>query len=481
MEQEHKTHIHFIGVGGCGVSAVAQIAHHSNYVVTGSDMSHSVYTDKLESQKIPVFYDHDAKHVTDEIDLVVRSSAIPNSNIEVKEAKKKKIPVIKHAEFLGILMEHKYGICIAGSHGKTTTDALLGLMFQEAALDPTVEVGGWVPDFDGNVLTGASRYFVAEACEFDHSFLHLKPNVAVVLNIEQDHPDYYPDMKSLKQAFIDYINLVPDDGFIIANDESKEVQDVLKHKKTNARVITFGFHETAQIKIHQDRLLDSGHWQFQLQGIETEGKMVLPKARVGLLPFEMALSGKHNILNATAALIVADLVGADLLKVRSAMSRFKGVGRRFEHVDSRYGMEVIADYAHHPSQIKATIKAAKREKYKQIIVVFQPHTYSRTKALFEEFTKCFISADHVFITKTYVPAGRKEKKLKGYTAKDLAQAVGKQMRNVTYVDAIEDLREYLDEIVNSGDVILLLGAGDIYKIGNTILDLGKKRKKGLFS
>ena len=469
-ETKEHTHIHFIGIGGCGVSALAQIAHSLDYVVTGSDLNESIYTNKLIDLGIEVAIGkHKKDNVKEGVSLVVRSSAVKETNVEVLAAKKRNIPTIKHAEFLGILMEDRYGICVAGSHGKTTTDALIGLILKEAGLDPTMEVGGYVHDIESNALVGDNRYFVAEACEFDHSFLNLKPDIAIILNIEIDHPDYYPDMSSLKKAFVDFLNLVPDDGYIIANDESPEVREVLSRTKSKANVITFGFHEKAEIKIEQERVLENSIQQFRLTGMEKREKSILNKINKGMAVFETNLPGKHNILNAVASLIVSDLLGADLQAARKILMEFKGLGRRFEELDRRFGMRVITDYAHHPSQIKATIKSAKQADCKRIIVAFQPHTFTRTKALFEDFTKCFQDGDQVFILDTYIPEGRREKPLPGFTSKDLTKHIQKIQDNVKYVGDLEKAKEEISNFLEVDDCLLLLGAGNIYTIGKNIL------------
>lgn len=474
-ELNSKVHIHFVGIGGCGVSAVAQIAHERGYIISGSDLAESIYTQKLNTEQIPIDIGrHERTNLPGDTNLVVRSPAIQEDNPEIIEARKMEIPVITHAQFLGILMEDKYSICVSGSHGKTTTDAVIGLILKEAGLDPTVEVGGLVPEFQGNALTGQSRYLVAEACEFDHSFLYLKPNIAIVLNIESDHPDYYDELKDLKKAFMDFLNLVPDDGYIIANDEAKEVREVLRRTKSKAQIITFGFHTQAEIQITNERLLENGNWQFQLTGMEKRRRSVLATVGSGLALFETVLPGRHNILNATAALIVSDLLGVDVQVVRKVLTTFKGVGRRFEIVDQRYGITVITDYAHHPSQIKATIKAAKKKGFERLIVAFQPHTYSRSKALFHEFSKSFLEADLTFIMDTYVPVGRNEKVIRGYASTDLARKIKKYQKEVIYSGNLEQTKAKLRNHLKMGDGLLLLGAGDIYKIGKEVLERERK-------
>ena len=450
---------------------MAFIAFGQNYLISGSDLHESVYTKKLQEKGISITVGpHKKENVPPDTNLLVRSPAVGDNNLEVIQAKKMSIPVLTHAQLLGILMEDKYGICVAGSHGKTTTDALIGLILKDANLNPTVEVGGYVPEFEGNAIIGESRYFVAEACEFDHSFLHLKPKIAVLLNIESDHPDYYLDIKSLKKAFIYFLDLVPNDGYIIANDESKEVRDVLRRSKSKAQIITFGFHEKAEVKINSERLLENSNWQFQLTGMEKRRRQIFDKERSGIPLFETSLQGRHNILNATAALIVSDILGVEMTSVRASLVNFKGVGRRFEIVDQQYGITVISDYAHHPSQIKATIKAAKRQDFKRLIVAFQPHTYSRTKALFKEFSHSFLEADQVFISDTYVPEGRKEKVLKGFTSNDLTYEINKYQENVSYSGNLEKTKGNLRNNLKVGDCLLLLGAGDIYNIGKEVLE-----------
>lgn len=468
---ENTTHIHFIGIGGCGISALAEMALARNYQVSGSDLHPSDFSEKLKAKSVPIFYDHKIENLAPTVNLVVRSAAISDKNIEVKEAQKRDLPVIKHAEFLGLLMEEKYGICVSGSHGKTTTDALIGLILKNADLNPNVEIGGFVKEFSGNCLIGDGRYFVAEACEFDHSFLHLKPNLVILLNIESDHPDYYSNMKSLQKAFVDFLNLVPKDGYIIANDESKEVQEVLKKTKSQAQIVTFGFHEKAEIQIIEDRYLeDTGLWHFQLQGFDKRQKNILPQTQEKANFFNSALPGRHNILNATATIIASEILGISLETVKSTLESFHGVSRRFELVDDRFGIKVYIDYAHHPSQIKETIKSVRRVDIHDLVVIFQPHTYSRTKALFSDFTKSFQKADKLYITDTYVPEGRREKKLKAYTSQELAKKIAKKQDQVFYSGNLENTILKVRENLNIGDLVLILGAGNVYEIAKIILN-----------
>lgn len=446
--------IHFGGIGGCAVSALAQIAISQGITVTGTDIAESVYTKKLRDMGIPIFAEHRSENV-EHVEMLVNSAAIKRDNPEIVGARKRNIPILKHSEFLGIIMRDHFGIAIAGTHGKTTTDALLGLVLAKAGLDPMVEVGGWVKEFNGNVRLGNGSLMVVEACEFDHSFLHLSPKIAVVLNIEEDHPDYYPDVETLKRAFIDFLNLVPDDGNIIISKNGRNIQDVLQKLKTKAEIITFGSENNAD-------------WQsVQIQSGVEGTRFTAYKNGGNRGEFLLKIPGKHNVQNALAVLAVVDSLGIDLTNAESVFASFSGVGRRYEAI-TRDRYTLVLDYAHHPSQIRATIEAARQNTTGRIITVFQPHTYLRTKYLFHEFTQAFSRSDITLIADTFIPAGRGDSPLEAYSSKALVKAIAKKQSDVHYTGSLKTTAKELTDIIREGDLVLILGAGDIYTLRNLI-------------
>jgi len=446
--------IHFGGIGGCGISALAQIALRHGYRVTGSDIAASQYTRKLQSLGIPIFFGHREENIKG-ADLIVNSAAIEMSNPEVRAARKLGIPIVKHSQFLGQLMKHEFGICVAGTHGKTTTDALIGLCLVEAGLDPTIEIGGSVSELQGNVRVGKSQYFVAESCEFNHSFLNLFPRIGIVLNIEEDHPDYYPNLETLKKAFVDFLDLVPAEGSIILRNESEAAREVLAKTKSAAQKVTVGFNKT------------SDWWaeNVDLKRNKTDFEAFFRGKSVG--NFRLSILGRLNVQNALVALAVLKILDVDLENARAVFKKFHGVDRRFEVV-YKNNFEVVSDYAHHPAQIRATIEAAKQQTYRRLVVVFQPHTYSRTQYLFNEFIHAFDGADRLLIAETYLPAGRHEKILPQSSSLVLAEKIGELQAGVEYTGNLTQTVKQLESILQKGDLVLIVGAGDIYQIADSV-------------
>jgi UDP-N-acetylmuramate--alanine ligase len=420
------------------------------YKVSGSDMKLSPITDGLVRLGATVYEGHSRENVRG-ANLVLVSSAIPSDNPEVLAARDFGIPVVKRDWFLGRMMEGRYGIAVAGSHGKTTISAMLSLILMDAGYDPTFIVGGILENLGTNAKSGAGDFFVIEADEYDRTFLGLRPDIAVVTNIEMDHPDCYPRIEDMLDAFQEFIRLVK--GCVIGCGDEIRVREVLGRVE-RAEVITYGLGEDVDWRAVEIRDREGGGKYFvALRGGERVGE------------FGLRVPGLHNVINALAAIVVADRLGLDLMAVRESLRRFGGVKRRFELKGISKGVTVIDDYAHHPTQLKTTLKTA-RERYpgKEIWAVFQPHTYSRTKALLREFAKSFADADHVIVTEVY--AAREFDTL-GVSGSDIVALM--EHPDARFIAELDEVVGYLLSHLKPGDLLLTLGAGDGYKVGEEVL------------
>ena len=387
------------------------------------------------------------------VDLVVYTAAIPNSNPEILEAKEKNIELMDRAEFLGYIMKgHKYNVAVAGTHGKTTTTSMLSHVTLKADLDPTILVGGELDIIDGNFKIGNSEYFITEACEYKESFLRFSPSVGIILNIDADHLDYYRDLNHIKEAFVKFINIIPNDGYLIACAEDKNVQDVIKSAKCN--VITYGFN-TGDIRANNISFDKKGHPTFTV----TENNKDL---------FEVTLNttGKHNILNALSVIANSLIFEIPEEAIKEGLLECSGAHKRFEHKGEFNGATIIDDYAHHPVEIKATLDTANLIPHNKVYVVFQPHTYTRTKTLFDEFTTCFEKADELLLMDIYAA---REKDTGLVSSNELGDAIRKTGLNCTNVHSHEEAAEYLKKVAKDTDLILTVGAGDVVKVADLIL------------
>ncbi|MEK7440504.1 MAG: UDP-N-acetylmuramate--L-alanine ligase, partial [Chloroflexota bacterium] len=444
----------FIGIGGTGLSAIATVLIESGYVVSGSDMQESTATQKLKDRGAKIFIGHSAANLAD-ADTVILSSAISADNPEVIAAKSKNIPVLKRADFLGSLMEGREGIAIAGTHGKTTTTAMIAFMLTQAALDPTFIVGGTLTNLGTNAKHGKGSPFVIEADEYDGMFLGLKPKIAVITNVEHDHPDCYPTMESYRAAFEKFAALVPNSGVLIVcrdHDGAKEIGEWASQK--NIRVIWYGLKNGAEWKAENIQANSAGGSDYV---VTRNGQTVgLVRTRV---------PGNHNVSNSLAALAVTDLLGVDFNIARNALAEFTGVGRRFEVKGEVGGVTVIDDYAHHPTEIKATLAAArKRFGDRKIWAMFQPHTFSRTKILLSEFASSFSDADHVLVTDIF---RSRESFDTSVSSKDIVAQM--KHADARYVPTLAEAGTVLLAELKSGDVLITLGAGDGNTVGEKVL------------
>jgi len=445
---------HLIGIGGVGVSAIAEILHNRGYQVSGSDLKHSTLTDNLEQKGIKIYFTHEASHV-DDVDVVVYTTAVGADNPELARAIERGIPCITRADMLGIIMrEFKQSLAISGSHGKTTTTSMVSVVLSQSDLDPTLLIGGEVKEIGSNARVGHGDIIVTEACEYKESFLSFKPKISVVLNIEADHLDYFRDLNHIKDSFRRYISDTPADGVLILNGDDPNCLEVADAAK--CRVITFGLSDTCEYQATDIEFTSSGFPRFN---ISHKGKI--------LAALHLEVPGRHNIYNALAAFIGSTYVGIPAEEAALALSRFKGAVRRFDHLGERDGVKIIDDYAHHPSEVKATLNAAKNVPHNKIFCVFQPHTYTRTHELLNDFSTAFDQADVVIITDIYAA---REKDTGLIHSRDLAEMIRTSGKEAFYISSFEEIASYLKDHTASGDLVFTMGAGNINELGKLILE-----------
>ncbi|MDZ4340283.1 MAG: UDP-N-acetylmuramate--L-alanine ligase [candidate division NC10 bacterium] len=445
-------HIHFVGIGGAGMSGIAEVLHNMEYVVTGSDLKASEVTRHLEQLGIRVSIGHRPEHVQG-ADVVVRSSAVALDNPEVAAARQHLIPVIPRAEMLAELMRLKYGVAVAGTHGKTTTTSMLATVLAHGGLDPTIVIGGRLRGLGSNARLGKGEFLVAEADESDGSFLKLSPTLAVVTTIDAEHLDYYRDLAHIQEAFLQFINKVPFYGSAILCLDQENIQDLLP--RVEKRFITYGLRTQADITARE----------IMLQGMGSEFVVVARQEVLG--KFRLRVPGMHNVSNALAAVGVGLDLAIEPEAIREALEEFAGVERRFQVKGEARGIVVVDDYGHHPAEIRATLDAAKEGFGRRVVVVFQPHRYTRTKYLLRDFSTAFYQADVVIVTEVYA-AG--EPVIPGVSGRQIAEgALEHGHRNVTFVKDKEAVPDLLLPVLRPGDLVITMGAGDIWQIGEEIM------------
>ncbi|WP_418790564.1 UDP-N-acetylmuramate--L-alanine ligase [Phosphitispora sp. TUW77] len=451
--------IHFIGIGGSGMSGIATILLQQGYYVSGSDLKKGEPTSRLINMGAQIFFGHDSANIGQDTDLVVISSAIRENNPELQEANRRGIEVVKRGEMLARLMADKKGIAVAGAHGKTTTSSMIALVFERNDLDPTIVVGGDITELGGNAKLGSGEYLVAEADESDGSFLLLSPFVEVITNIEDDHLDYYGSKEAIKEAFDKFAAKVPPDGYLVVCADDPLLADIAAVK--DERLITYGIEKPALYSAKDIRT----------RGVNTYAEIFCGDERLGVL--ELNVPGLHNINNAMAAIAVGWTAGLDFEAVAGALKNFKGPHRRFELLGEVDGIRVVDDYAHHPTEVKATLSAAKQIESHRVIGVFQPHRYSRTGQLYREFGKAFSNADVIIINEIYA-AG--EPPVPGVTTDLIVNAISEhERRQVYYFRTLEEITDFLYRTANPGDLILTMGAGNIRTVGMQLVEMLKAR------
>jgi UDP-N-acetylmuramate--alanine ligase len=446
-------HIHFVGIGGVGMSGIAEVLLTLGYHVTGSDTRRGETVERLERLGAKIFTGHEPAHV-EGAHVVVYSSAVARDNVEVQVARQRGIPVIPRAEMLAELMRMKYGIAIAGTHGKTTTTSIVAAVLGAAGFDPTVVVGGRVHGLGANAHLGQGEFLVAEADESDGSFLKLSPTIAIVTTVDAEHLDHYADLEAIQAAFLEFVNKVPFYGAAVVCLDEPNIQQMIP--RIDKRVMTYGLESGADVTARR----------LKFSGVNAEFE-VLHRGHV-LGPASLQVPGRHNVLNALAAVAVGLDLEVPFERIQSALAGFAGVQRRFQVRAEAHGVLVVDDYGHHPAEIRATLAAAKAGFDRRVITVFQPHRYSRTQHLRREFLTAFYQSDVLIVMDIY-PAG--EAPIPGVHARDLAEGIAAHgHREVIYMDGDrEGIVRYLCESTRPGDLVLTLGAGDVGQLGTEFL------------
>ncbi|MDR3304621.1 MAG: UDP-N-acetylmuramate--L-alanine ligase [Clostridiales Family XIII bacterium] len=449
--------VHCVGIGGIGVSAIAEILIDKGIRVSGSDSKESEITDRLIEKGARVYLGHREKNIGD-ADLVVYSSAIPKENPEIQAAIHRGIPIASRAELLGALMrDAENSIAVAGAHGKTTTTSMISLILKNAGKDPTILVGGNLSEIDGNVRIGGDRYFITEACEYMDSFLSLSPKYAIILNIDSDHLDYFKDIDHIVRSFDRFANLVPAGGAVFAFDANPFVSSIIKD--LDRKCITFGFHEQCDFRASGIKFSPQGLPSFDVHAQDRF-----------LCRVELAIPGEHNIANSLAAIACCLTMGIEKEVVMQTLSAFTGTQRRFDVLGhTQGGVKIVDDYAHHPAEIAATIKAARNMPHKQMWILFQPHTYTRTLALHDDFAEALAGADKIILTEIYAA---REKNIHRVTSKSIAAKMKEDdpQKEVYFFDGFDEIARFVLNNANEGDLVITMGAGDIFKVGELILE-----------
>lgn len=445
--------VHFVGIGGTGMSAIAKILIGSGYKISGSDLNSNGLVQRLKAQGAAIYKGHRAGNIK-RPDLVIVSSAIAQDNPELREARRKNIPVHSRAWMLGALMKNSEGIAVAGTHGKTTTTSMIGLCFEKAGKDPTILIGGEYNDFGGNAKQGKGKYVIAEADESDGSLLELEPKIAVVTNIEKDHLDFHGTLENIMQTFLAFAHGIKKNGFCVLCADHPNVQKILP--RISVRYLTYGIKHGAFVEGKNVNLLPMGSTFDAYRGGKKAGRVIL------------SVPGIHNVYNALAAVTVGLEAGLPMPVLQDALQQFRGVQRRFELKGESGGVTVVDDYGHHPTEICVTLQAARRFWKGRVICVFQPHRYTRTRYLLSEFASCFRDADKLLLTDIY---SANEPAIPGLSGRTLFTEVKKENKkaDIHYIPRKEDILPYLLKNARKGDLILTVGAGDIVGVGEAFL------------
>ena len=455
IDFNNPIHIHFIGIGGISMSGLAKILLSEGFTVSGSDAHSSALTDELIGDGCIVSVPQSAGNITNDIDLVVYTAAIHPDNPEFKAAKEAGLPMLTRAELLGQIMTmYKNAINIAGTHGKTTTTSMVSEILLAANMDPTISVGGILNSIGGNTRVGGDRYFVAEACEYTNSFLSFNPTMNIILNVKEDHLDFFKDIDDIRHSFKLFTEKLPSDGTLIINTDIDNYEYF--YQDTDCEVITFGSDPAKSMYSASDITYDElGRCTYSLL-INSEKTDTIT----------LGVPGLHNVYNSLAAIAAARKLSVDMEHIKAGLSNFKGTNRRFEKKGTFNGVTVIDDYAHHPTEINATLTAAKEYPHKEIWCIFQPHTYTRTKALFPEFVDALTHADHVILADIY--AARETDTL-GMSSEMIAEELKKKGCDAYYFPSFEEIENFCLDKCQKGDVLITMGAGDVVNIGETLL------------
>ena len=447
-------HIHLIGIGGVSMSGIAEILHHFGLFVTGSDCTKSRVTDRLSSHGIYVSIGHSTSLV-EKSDLVIYSAAIAQDDPELECARNKNITVIERADFVGFLTRvYSDTIGVSGTHGKTTTTSMISLCFVEAGLDPNIQVGANLKQIGGNYRVGNSNYFILEACEYVESFLKFNPKSEVVLNIDNDHLDYFKTFDNIKNAFKKYVSLLPRNGLLVTNADDESCLEL--RTNTYAKVCTFAINNNKANFIARNINFDKdGFAKFDVYYNNTF-----------FAEIKLSVPGYHNVYNALACISLCVNYGIDKYTIKSALKKFSGASRRFELVGSYNNISVYDDYAHHPSEILATSRALQKKSFRQSWVIFQPHTYSRTKELLDDFAKALLDFNNIIITDIYAA---REKNTYNISSQDLVNKINSLGKKAIYISDFDDIASYIKERACPNDIVLTMGAGTVVDISKKIL------------
>lgn len=447
-------HIHFIGIGGISMSGLAEVLLKEGFTVSGSDSRESELTSHLETKGAVIYYGQRAENIKSGTDVVVYTAAIHPDNPEFAAARQAGIPMLTRAELLGQMMRnYRTSIAVSGTHGKTTTTSMLSMILLEADTDPTISVGGILPEIGGNIRVGHSDLFLTEACEYTNSFLSFFPTVGIILNIEEDHLDFFKDLADIRSSFHRFAGLLPEDGLLILNGEISEPQEITEG--IAARTVTYGL---------------TGSEDYTAQGITYDEKgcasFLLYHKETCIGPVTLNVPGIHNVSNALASLAAALELGIGFDKAAAGLSMFHGTDRRFQYKGEVNGVTIIDDYAHHPTEIAATLKAASNYPHRELWCVFQPHTYTRTKAFLPEFAEALSHADHIVLADIY--AARETDTL-GISSQTLQEEIQKLGKTCYYFSTFEEIEKFLLKNCMHGDLLITMGAGDVLKIGENLL------------
>ena len=451
-EMRRVRHIHFVGIGGAGMGGIAEVLANEGYQISGSDLAPNPVTQQLMNLGATIYFNHRPENVRD-ASVVVVSSAISADNPEIVAAHEARIPVIRRAEMLAELMRFRHGIAIAGTHGKTTTTSMVTEIFLQAKNDPTISVGGILPAIGGNIRVGGPEFFVTEACEYTNSFLSFYPTMAVILNIEEDHLDFFKDLADIRHSFKLFAERVPAQGAIVINGDIENYQEIIEAAK--GKVITFGHSRGNDYSAGDIQYDDYAHPSFDLYiGGEKKERLTL------------GVAGEHNVSNALAAIALADDLGLSTDAVAKGLSDFGGADRRFQYKGCVDGVTIIDDYAHHPHEIEATLKTAQNYPHKTLWCIFQPHTYTRTKAFLPQFAEALSLADKVILADIY--AARETDTL-GISSEDIVKLLKEKGKEAWYLPTFDEIEKFVMEHCTQGDLLITMGAGDVVNVGENLL------------
>ncbi|MBO6109139.1 MAG: UDP-N-acetylmuramate--L-alanine ligase [Eubacterium sp.] len=454
IDFNNPVHAHFIGIGGISMSGFAMLLHSMGFHITGSDREKSEITENLETLGIDIKYEQIADNINDDIDVVIYTAAIHPDNPEYAECIRRGIPMLERAELVGqVMTNYSTAIAVAGTHGKTTTTSMISELLIAAGSDPTISVGGILPSIGGNIRIGSSKNFITEACEYTNSFLKFHPTIGIILNIEEDHMDFFKDINDIRASFRKFAALIPDNGTLIISSDIPDHEEITEGLSCN--ILTFGMEHAADYTPGDISYDDMGCAEFDVfLGEKKRGR------------FHINVPGVHNVSNALASVALSDTLGISDDALRQAFDEFRGANRRFEYKGKLNGFTIIDDYAHHPTEIRATLKAAAKVSHRDLWVAFQPHTYSRTKAFLHDFADALSAADHIMLTDIYAAREPDPGDISSVDIAKLLEAAGK---DVTYFNSFDSLKKFILKNLVNDDLLITMGAGNIVNIGDELL------------